>query len=218
MITRHPAPRITGRDRSAAIIACALLGACDARQGEPLPPTLHERPSVERESGPAMPPTHPDVEALRILSRGPRRMSVEQLERSIEQIGELPRGTVALPDSLALALGRPDDLRVTEESLEPSPLFMKFMTDLAGYVCTALSDADPGRPEHQRVLTRFGDRDTNIAYLLLRFTGIEGAAAEGYAERLRTVYDGGSKGARGERAGWEAVCIALFTSPEFLLY
>jgi hypothetical protein len=181
-------------------------------------PQERQRPEVVATAKPDMPDGHPDVATLALRSRGPRRMSVEQLERSIERIGELAVGTVVLQDSLALALGRPDYLRVTEESLEPSPLFMKFMMDLAGVACTNLSDADPMRPAEQRVLTRFADKQENLRYLLLRFTGLEGAAAEPYLTRLNAVYDAGSRGARGANGGWEAVCIALFTSPEFLLY
>jgi hypothetical protein len=202
------------------IVAGALLVlvACDAKEEAPLPPEERERIEVVAEDLPDMPAEHPPVDGLDVLSRGPRRMSVDQIERSVEKIGDLPAGTVVLDQSLALALGRPDYLRVTEESLEPSPLFMKFMMDLSGYICTALSDYDPMRPQEARVLTRFNTPDENIRYMLLRFTGIEGPEAEPYVVRLKEVYDTGLLGARAEKGGGEAVCMALFTSPEFLIY
>lgn len=200
--------------RTILLLSCALLG-CTA---EPLAPPPPPPAQVSRQVLPPMPEGHPDVAALSVLSRGTRRMSVEQLERSLDSIGQLPPGTVKLPDSLALTLGRPDFLQVTEETLEPSPLFMKFMMDLGGIFCSNVSDADPNRPVDQRVLTRFSDREENLRYLVLRFTGIEGDAAAPYVERLRPVFEQGRSGAKGEASGWQAVCLALFTSPEFLLY
>lgn len=202
------------------VIAAAVVATtgCEAEKTPPVEAAPRDKPQVIPELQPEMPVDHPEVVGLEVLSRGPRRMSVDQIERSIEKIGELPVGSIALDPSLALALGRPDYLRVTEESLEPSPLFMKFMMDLAGYVCTALSDYDPMRPQEQRVLNRFPNREENIRYMLLRFTGVEGAAADEYIPRLSAAWDEGLTGARGEKGGGEAVCMSLFTSPEFLIY
>lgn len=165
-----------------------------------------------------MPIDHPDIDTLKVLSRGPRRMSVEQLERSIENIIAIPEGQVDLDRNLAMTLGEPDYLSVTEESLEPTPLFMKFMMDLGGYVCAAIRDFDPQRPVEERVLTRYPDQEENIRHILIRFTGIEGAAADPYVDRLARVYAAGFAGPLGSASGWEAVCLAVFTSPEFLLY
>ena len=89
---------------------------------------------------------------------------------------------------------------------------------VAGFACTGLSDYDPQRPVEDRVLSRYTDETENLRYILLRFTGIEGVDADVYVERLRTVYRAGKTGARGERGGGEAVCIALLASPEFLTY
>jgi hypothetical protein len=199
------------------LLSLAALAAwsCTAQPAaQPSLPTL----LVDHQPLPPMPDGHPDLGALSVLSRGPRRLSVDQLERSLDAIGQLPKGTVKLPQSLALTLGRPDYLEVTEESLEPTPLFMKFMMDLGGYFCGAVGDADPNRPADQRVLTRFADREPNLRYLLLRFTGIDGSDAAPYVARLGTVFDAARSGAKGEAGGWQAVCLALFTSPEFLLY
>jgi hypothetical protein len=165
-----------------------------------------------------MPVDHPDMDALSVLSRGPRRMSVEQLERSVETIIGLPEGVFNLDRTLALTLGEPDYLTVTEESLEPTPLYMKFMMDLGAYVCQQTLQFDPQRPVEERTLTRFTDAQENIRYILLRFTGIEGSAADPYVERLSRVYEAGRSGPNGDLSGWEAVCISVFTSPEFLLY
>jgi hypothetical protein len=200
-------------------VILSLGTASCAEEKQPFEPVApRDMPELTPELQPQMPADHPDLGSLSVLSRGPRRMSVDQIERSIEKIGELPAGTVVLDRSLALALGRPDYLQVTEESLEPSPLFMKFMMDLSGYICTALSDFDPMRPKEQRILARFDDPEENIRFIIFRFTGIEGAMADEYVARLRVVYDAGTGSARGARGGGEAVCMALFTSPEFLVY
>jgi hypothetical protein len=198
--------------------ALSGLFACSAtsKPQQKLPPKMPAEVSTVAQ--PNMPDGHPDLSTLNVLSRGPRRLSVDQLERSIEKVANVPVGTVKLPDSLAIALGRPDYLRVTDESLDPSPLFMKFMMDLSGYVCGPIYDGDAMRPQNQRALNRFSDRTQNIRFLLLRYTGLEGSAADPYVPRLMAAYDAGASGALGDKGGWEAVCTSLFTSPEFLLY
>ena len=70
---------------------------------------------------------------------------------------------------------------------------------------------------NQRFFTRFETVDENLRYLLLRFTGIEGADADAYVTRLKAAYEEGSQSAV-SLSGYQTVCVALFTSPEFLLY
>jgi hypothetical protein len=164
-----------------------------------------------------LPADHPAVGQLATLSRGPRRMSVDQLERSLDRVANAPLGSVKLPPDLAVTLGKPDFIRATEESLEPSPLFMKFMMDLGAIICTNIGDSDPARPAEERVYTRYLERDDNLAYMLVRFTGIEGDDAAPYMARLQRVYEVAAGSPR-PLAGYEAACLALFTSPEFLLY
>ena len=73
------------------------------------------------------------------------------------------------------------------------------------------------RPAAEKFFTRFPTVDENIRYLMLRFTGIEGADADPYVTRLKAAYEAGSQGTA-VLAGYQTVCAALFTSPEFLLY
>lgn len=196
------------------------LAACTAEPAPvvPAPPTPTARPVLGKVDLGRVPEGHTDVAALRVVSRGPRRLSVDQLERSLDQLGQLPEGTVKFPESLAVTLGRPDYVRLNAESLEASPLFMKFMLDLGAIVCGQLIASDPQRPVEDRALTRYEDVDRNIDDLLLRLTGIDGEAAAPYRARLASVYREASTSPRGAAAGWEAVCIAVLTSPEFLLY
>ncbi|MEO1339405.1 MAG: hypothetical protein AAFV29_27445, partial [Myxococcota bacterium] len=163
-------------------------------------------------------PDHPMIDGLNVLSRGPRRMSVAQLARSIETFGQLPAGSIVFPTDLARSLGQPDYLQTTEENLEPTPLFMKFMIDLGGLICGELAANDEARPQDERIFTRFTDRQDNLRHALRQATGIDGDEAAPYVERLQRVFEAGQRGPRGDISGYEAVCIALITSPEFLLY
>jgi hypothetical protein len=198
-----------------AALAVAGAAACTQKPVEPLPPppplTVLSNPS------PSMPDGHPALSDLAISSRGPRRMSVDMLERSLDQMADLPAGTVKLPADLAVTLGRPDYRRVTEEQLQPTPLFMKFMLDFSTVYCSNLAQFEPQRPADQKFFTRFTSVDENLRFLLLRFTGIEGTEADAYATRLKAAYDEGSQSAA-PLSGYQTVCVALFTSPEFLLY
>lgn len=197
---------------SAALVS---LAACSQKPIEtpPPPPPL----KVLSDPSPHMPDGHPATSDLAIASRGPRRMSVDQLERSLDTMADLPIGTVKLPADLAVTLGRPDYKRLTEEQLQPSPLFMKFMLDLSVFYCGNLAMAEPNRPANQKFFTRFPTVDENIRFLILRFTSIEGAEADPYLTRLKEAYVAGSQSAA-PLSGYQAVCASLFTSPEFLLY
>ncbi len=190
-----------------------LMGACSA-EGEAEPPLAS--PAV-RTRQPDLPAEHPAVAQLGIRSRGPRRLSVTQLEKSLDALGNLEPGTVVIPPDLALTLGRPDFLRVYQTSLEPSPLFMKFMMDLGAIICSNLASGDPQRPEQDRVFTRYPDRKDNLEYMVLRFIGLEGEQAQPYITRLDRVYIAADP-APAPLSGYEAACIALITAPEFLLY
>lgn len=191
-----------------------LLCACSGSETEPEP--VVPSPAV-RTRQPDLPAEHPAMDQLGIRSRGPRRLSVTQLEKSLDTLGNLEPGTVVIPPDLALTLGRPDYLRVYETSLEPSPLFMKFMMDLGTIICANLGTGDRDRPEPDRVFTRYPDRKDNLEYMVLRFLGLDGDEAQPYITRLDRVYIAADP-APAPLSGYEAVCIALITSPEFLLY
>lgn len=202
-------------------VVAVLSAACQKPvEAMPPPPPL----KVLTDPSPSMPAGHPALGDLAISSRGPRRMSVDQLERSLDAIGDLPAGSVKLPADLAVTLGRPDYKRVTEEQLQPTPLFMKFMLDLSVFYCSSLAGAEAGRPLDTKMFTRFPTVDENIRYLILRFTGIEGTDADAYATKLKAAYDTGTQalgppgGPPPVLPGYQAVCMSLFTSPEFLLY
>jgi hypothetical protein len=194
-------------------LAAALAVSCSkAPEPAPMPPKL----TVTGTPAPQMPDGHSSLSSLAVASRGPRRLSVDQLQRSLDNIADLPPGSVLLPADLAVTLGKPDYKRVTQEQLEPTPLFMKFMVDLSGIYCGNLAMYEATRTD-AKFFTRFPTVDENLRFLLLRFTGIEGSDADPYVARLQTAYTAGSQGT-GPLPGYQAVCMSLFTSPEFLLY
>lgn len=200
-----------------------FLIACDASSTPDPIDAPRVQPAATADEQPSMPVGHTDTVGLGIQSRGPRRLSVTQLEKTLERIADFPPGSIVIPQNLALTMGEPDYLRVTEESLDPSPLYMKFMVDLGSYYCLGVADADlnPQQPRlpANRLMNRVdGDLDAGLRHMLLMFTGIEGDDAATYIERLRRAYDTGAAGAKGPRGGWEAACLALFTAPEFILY
>lgn len=213
----HRRPNIASVAACAAMVAGFVLTSCSGEETRPAPRNESGTP-VDRGPPVDVPVDHPEMDQLDVSSRAPRRMSVEQLERSLEVIGRFPEGDIVIPADLAFTLGRPDYLRVTDESVEPSPLFMKFMVDLGGFFCGAIAQVEEVRPVDDRVFTRFASLDENLASMLVTFTGIDGSDAEPYVTRLRRVFEAGRAGPRGDLSGYEAACLALFTSPEFLLY
>lgn len=185
---------------------------------EPSPPTVPVT-AVPRDAADPLPPHHPPV-GSNVASRGPRRLSVEELERTWEAAAQLTPDSVQIPENMARSLGDADWLSVTEPSLIPSPLFMKFMVDVAAILCNQVLTADRQRPTENRVVLRYeDDADRNIRQLLLRFWAVDAPADDDPdIVRLRAAFEAARAGPGGELAGWLAVCIALTTSPEFLLY
>jgi hypothetical protein len=201
------------KKRVSLVLALFVIAACSK---EPTPPPLPPKLTVNGTVEPQMPDGHPSLPSLSISSRGPRRLSVDQLQRTLDNLGELPPGSVVLPPDLAVTLGKSDYKRVTEEQLEPTPLFMKFMLDFGAIYCGDLAMAEATRTD-AKIFTRFSTVDENLRFLLLRFTGIEGSDADPYVTRLQAVYQAGSQSSA-PLSGYQAVCVSLFTSPEFLLY
>lgn len=194
---------------------------------------------------------HPPVDdgALPQPSAAIRRLSLAQLRASLPVLfgdeadgtpitWRLPTGQQGL-NAMAGSLGEPDYIEVTEENLEPSPMYVKFMDDLARDVCARAVAADRTRPAGStRVLVReadFGDTvagdaaaiDANLRYLLLRLHAVH--VAEGDAEPIagwRAVFteavaeasEDGQAAADATAAGWLAVCTGLVVAPDFHLY
>lgn len=177
----------------------------------------------------------PEPEAV---SRNLRRMSVAQLRDAIRTV----TGGVYWSDAqgrdqldlLAPTLGVPNYLDTTNEDLDASLVFQKFLGDGVRQICDEVVRNDLEMAPEDRVFIRFVDPtarwegsdeatrdaiDRNLRYMKLRITGVGASLDDPEAlarERwlLRSVTHATDDPAR----GWRAVCVGLMSSPEFFLY
>lgn len=189
-------------------LASGLVLGCEAIIGgkDDGPSGLDTTPA-----GSAMPVDHPALEAP-IISAGARRLSVEQLRRSLPVVmgndaqgnpitWKVANGKNGLDDN-ADTLGEADYINTTEDNLEPAPLYLKFVDDAARDVCTRALAADAGRsdPASRVILRHVEETDTvqsaaskidqNLRYLKLRFHGVKIADTDTTTiAPLRTLFD-----------------------------
>jgi hypothetical protein len=134
--------------------------------------------------------------------RVPRRLSHLQLRRTVPAL----LGTTWEEDgtnvlfTLAQTLGDPDYQEITTENLDASPLYVKFMEDLANAVCVATPDA---------VLEPKPTLEENVSALKLRFHGEYYPPGDPALAPLVNL---------AKAADLRAVCVALVGAPEFYLY
>ena len=203
--------------------------------------------SLVQGSGNAPPVDHPPIQ-VQGTSASPRRLSTDQLRASLPiAFGNDATGApitwknganpaLANPD-ITRSLGEPDYIDTTDEALEPSVLYAKFMDDAARSLCSQGLDADATRTDAgQRALLRhveLGDTveskaagvDANLRYLVLRFHAVHVAEGDtATVAPLRELFTTVSRASTATdpklraREGWNAVCVALVTAPEFNLY
>jgi hypothetical protein len=198
-------------------------------------------------AGTALPVDHPVLDAP-LISAGARRLSIEQLRRSLPVLMGNDASGAPITwkvgsknglDEHADTLGEADYVDTTEDNLEPAPLYIKFVDDAARDVCTRALDADETRSDAStRTLLRHveptdtvqsaGSKvDQNLRYLKLRFHGVKVADDDALriAPLRKLLDDGVTAAAKGASptashvaTGWHLVCVALITSPELHLY
>jgi hypothetical protein len=236
---RPPRPALQVRTAALAfaLIACDEYAAGTGTSSDPLPSA-----TITNE-GPGLPVDHPPLE-LPPESRATKRLTVDMLEASLPIVAgvdgagnaitwTIKRGgntqVAALGDSaLGKTLGRPDYAQITEEPALPTPLYAKFMDDMARDVCGKMVAADAALGESgARTLARLASLTdatdltairANLRYLMLRFLGQKLADGDDDAVApLLTLFQAASAGSDG-KAGWTAVCVGLLTSPAFHIY
>ena len=199
--------------------------------------------------GPAGPIDHPPVDPAKILkSAEVRRMTIQQLRKSLpvafglDENGEeitWKLGDQSGLDKMGDSLGEADFIDTTEDGLEPSPLYLKFMDDVARDVCNRALVTDLTKTDKaDRVILRHVDpADTesdnptgvadNLRYLKLRLHGVKVAEDDAPAiaplrDLFTTALEAAAAGDAPDEAdveeGWRAVCVALVVAPEFHLY
>jgi hypothetical protein len=123
-------------------------------------------------------------------------------------------------DALSRTLGEADYIEVTAPNTEPSPLFAKFMDDMAGNVCEAALRADLQITGAGRSLIPYEeDVDRNLRFLRLKFHGIyvPENSMEGLTD-LRQLYDDILSDTNSTGQAWGGICVAILTAPEFMAY
>jgi hypothetical protein len=217
----------------AAALVLVVLTGCPSK------PSTAETTLTTEEKGPALPVDHAPV-AVDPTSREINRLSIAQLRGSLTTIfgndlaGQPITWKVAAGNGLdvfAGALGEPDYIISTDEDLEPSPLYLKFIDDAARDVCERALTADFGRTDKaSRALLRYVEKtdtvagnpagvDENLRYLLLRFHGVKVDSKDvATIAPLRSVFTQLATSGTEVKEGWRAVCVALVTAPEFHLY
>ena len=177
-----------------------------------------------------------------IPSGSARRLTLAQLKDSLPVVlrGQTWKvGAANGFDARAGTLGVPDYVSSVEENLETTPLYLKFMGDMARDACNRALVADAAEVDPQkRSLLRFVEAqdtvnnnpqkvDANLRYLRLSFLGLytpesDAASLAPLRELFHQSVLAASGGAVPTRAhvaeGWRTVCVALLTSPEFHLY
>lgn len=158
-----------------------------------------------------------------IFGKRARRISVDNLRQSIPQLFDginwtNGNGSRNQFDQLSGTLGEADYLNVTQENTEPSPLFAKFMDDMAGHVCEKAVDGD-AQGASQHIVMYPDDVSANLRFLRLKFHGIyvPENSNESLAD-LRALYEDILSLTNEPKQAWYGVCVALLTAPEFLAY
>jgi hypothetical protein len=200
------------------------LAACQQattpQPGQPLKPSYtseHWKPLAPQQSQDARLSPH--------FGRHARRLSVAQLRVIVPRLF----GGITWTDSedrvmfdrLSRTLGEADYVFQTENNRELTPLFMKFMDDMAGNVCKKAVRADlQNSDETKRHVVRYErDIDQTLRFLRLKFHTlyIPPKSLDGI-NPLRRLYDDILLKTSDRAQAWTGVCVAVLTAPEFFAY
>ena len=156
--------------------------------------------------------------------RSRRRMNIDQLEAAFLRVSDGLNWTErrngqdeSLFRILSVTLGKPDFIQTTNEVLEPTALFQKFLDDAARQVCAKMIDRDrsPGTPILvPRALEQEMVND-HLANLVLRFHNRVLSPDSKDLAQWRWLYDTVSAVEDNQYTRWATVCTALFTHPDF---
>lgn len=166
------------------------------------------------------------------VQRGWRRMDLDQLDTSIRKVTggigwDDERGQPRL-QALAETLGAADYVTGTMEDRSVSLLFLKFLEDAAGDVCTALMEREAEGGKDNVFLTGVTLDDTmqsnregietTLSEAVLRFHGRAVAPGTPQLEPWTFLYESATLVTGSSQEGWRAVCVGLITHPDFYTY
>jgi hypothetical protein len=205
-----------------ALLACSSMEAPPpVAQAKVVKPHFENHWGTVAEDDEGQTWAHPDQVPM---GQMPRRLEVEHLRQSIPRlfggIQWVNDQEQPMWDVLSRTLGEADFLEVTEHNTDPSPLFAKFMDDMAAQVCKKALDRDAGNSDEQTrlVLRHANDVAANLRWLRLKMHGVlvspdnDGPISQ-YHEMHRQIVASDGLG-----QAWLGVCMAMITSPEFMTY
>lgn len=180
-----------------------------------------------------MPSTAVDVTTETSDGRELKRMDIDQLDASIALVtgvrwSEVVSGdTVQLFETLSGSLGKPDYQASTDEDLDATLLFQKFLDDAARMTCAeGIRRETTGGIEDKRLLVRAQiiDRppvsddaiNANLEEMLLRIHGKR--ATVDTITPWRGLFDAVYDATQDPAECWRAVCVAMVTHPDFYAY
>ncbi|MCK6574833.1 hypothetical protein L6V77_27495 [Myxococcota bacterium] len=211
-------------------------------EGSLLPPTPVTAPPTEPAETPdaaaghplpSAPPTVAPVDPDAPPTRPRRRMDIDQLDRAIRRVTggigwtEVRNGVeVNLFTELSATLGKADFVQITVDNLETSAIFQKFLGDAARSVCERRLQADLAAPaDQERLLLPVapGDLDpagidAHLVALRRTYHGVGMSPESPEMESWRWLYQSVLHVSGEPARGWNAVCVALLTHPDFYLY
>jgi hypothetical protein len=98
---------------------------------------------------------------------------------------------------------------------------MKFMDDMASYVCSKAVEADLKNPDNttRTVVRHPNDAEQTLRFLRLKFHAVfvPKDSTKGI-EKLRKLHDAIMTKTSSETKAWTGVCIAMLASPDFFAY
>jgi hypothetical protein len=214
--------------RDGLVLVAALTLGCTSAVPAPEPPAPpQEQPFVHPwESLNTEPHGKAWVHPERMpVGKRTRRLSVDQLRRSIPSLFAGIQWTDDqgrdMFNRLSGTLGEADFVERTEHNLMVSPLFSKFMDDMAGQVCAKAVQHDAQQADAEdRVLVRnVGDVEANLRYLRrkLHSLHVPGGVDDPSIAAYRGLYHN-IAAESGAESAWIGVCVAMLTAPEFMAY
>jgi hypothetical protein len=193
-------------------VACSAAPSCSGFIEDGVVGSLQARTMIENRHG---------------YARSARRLSVEQLRTIVaSHFGGIAwttsrRNGTDMFETIALTLGSADYVHLMSNETDPSPVFVKFMDDMAGQICRKAVQLDSiqADPSRRIVVIDGDDVAGTLRHLRLAFHAIhvpEGSMA-GLEDFMRLYEDVLADSGSAPEA-WEGVCVAMITTPEFLVY
>jgi hypothetical protein len=211
--------------RYTLLLCSTLTLACLESGTESAQPGLQQAPAERAPANAVLEATVNPVGEVALVAprtRPPHRLRVPQLDRTIESIFGYRWASL---DDLAMAMGQPNLVDVTQEDRSISPLFLKFLNDAARGSCAARVAMDFHPDLEARLIVGVSSSDTfetapeameaALQHVLLLFHGRRITGDE--LVRWRSLFEEAAA-LDSPEIGWRTVCVAAMTHPDFYTY